>query len=58
MAPYKHWFVDCKQCGRRITLEIYSGKATPVNRRDAKLTCPGCLQEFTYSGDDFKTAEL
>jgi transcription elongation factor Elf1 len=54
----KQRFLDCKSCGRRITLEMYTGNHHVVNRRDEKLTCPRCLEESTYSGDDFKTAEL
>ena len=57
---FKHWYIDCKVCGRRITLEIYSHThADVVQRRSTeKLRCPTCLQESNYSGDDFLTAEL
>jgi hypothetical protein len=58
VANYKHWFIDCKGCGRRITLEIYTGAAIGGNRSAEKLRCPTCNQEATYSGDDFKTVEL
>jgi hypothetical protein len=54
----RHWFIDCKQCGGRITLETYSGEAVFRNRPDEKLTCPSCFKESTYSGDDYRTAKL
>jgi len=58
VAIYKHWYIDCKECGRRITLEIYTGKTIIGKRRGEKLRCPACLQESTYSGDDFRTELL
>jgi hypothetical protein len=54
----RHWYIDCKECARRITLEIYSAEAAFGNRLSEVLTCPTCLKESMYSGDDFKTATL
>jgi predicted Zn-ribbon and HTH transcriptional regulator len=52
----KHLYVDCKECGHKITLQVHTGDAgDPLNEN---LTCPDCLKESAYSLDDFKTAEL
>jgi hypothetical protein len=58
LANYKRRYIDCKACGHRITLQIYTGDAVVENGVVEKLLCPDCLKESTYSGDDFKTAEL
>jgi len=58
LANFKHWYVDCKTCGSRITLEIFTGHSASSNRQDEVLKCPTCLNERPYSGDDFKTASL
>jgi hypothetical protein len=60
LANYRYWFIDCKECGRRITLEIHNhNHAELIQGRSAeKLRCPTCLKECTYSGADFKTGEL
>jgi len=54
----KHWYIECKACGRRITLEIYNRESAIRNRREEKLECPTCRKEHSYSGADFKTAGL
>lgn len=54
----KHWYVHCKQCRDRITLETYTGETVFRSRLDEKLTCPTCLKESTYSAEDFRTAKL
>ena len=52
----KHLYVDCKECGHRITLQVHTGEAgDPLHEN---LTCPDCRRESAYSPDDFKTAEL
>jgi len=54
----KHWYIDCKECGRGITLETYTGNHAAIDRPDETLRCPTCHKESIYSGDDFKTAKL
>jgi DNA polymerase II large subunit len=52
----KQLYVDCKECGSKITLQVYTGEAgDPLGEN---LTCSICLKGSTYSGADFKTAEL
>jgi hypothetical protein len=58
LANLKYWYVDCKACGSRITLEIFTGVTVPSNRSTEILKCPTCLNECPYLGDDFKTAAL
>ena len=58
LANFNHWYVDCKACGSRITLEIFTGQSAPSNRPDEVLKCPTCLNERQYLRDDFKTAAL
>jgi hypothetical protein len=58
LAGYKHWFIECKSCGSRITIEVYTGNPAVVDRQNEKLACPVCLKESAYYGEDFKTAEL
>ena len=58
LASYKHWFIECKSCGSRITLEIYTGNPAVVDRQNEKLACPLCLNESVYYCEDFKTAKL
>src|ERR1051326_762647 len=57
---FKHWYIHCKTCGHRITLEIHNHDHVDLIqcRSAEKLRCPSCFNERTYSGDDFKTAVL
>ena len=54
MATYKNWYFNCKACGRRITLEVYTGASVARPDRNEKLQCPKCHEESIYSCDDFK----
>jgi hypothetical protein len=54
VAHFKCWYVCCKECGRRITLETYTGESVARDYRDETLECPECRTESAYSGDDFK----
>jgi predicted Zn-ribbon and HTH transcriptional regulator len=49
-------YVDCKECGHKITLQVHTGDAGDPFKEN--LTCPDCLRESAYSLDDFKTAQL
>ena len=51
-------YVDCKECGARITLQIHTGEAMPGDITGDILTCPTCLKGSTYSGEDFRTEKL
>lgn len=57
---FKHCYIDCKACGRRITLEVQNhDHADAIQKRRAeKLRCPTCLIVSSYLGDEFKTATL
>jgi hypothetical protein len=58
MATYRFWYLNCKKCRRRITLETYTGAGVArAYRKKERLQCPECRKESTYSGDDFKTSD-
>jgi len=38
----KHWYVDCKGCARKITLQIYIGDGFTATHSDEILKCPAC----------------
>ena len=58
MASYQWFYINCKECGATITLDVHTGKGVAVRLGDERLSCPVCLKESTYSSDDFKTAKL
>ena len=60
LMSFEHTYIDCKACGRRITLAIHSYEHVPVSqhRRAEKLQCQVCFKVCVYFGDDFKTATL
>ena len=45
-------YIDCKQCGDRITLQIYTGPIV-LSRAAENIKCTICGAEHVYSGDDF-----
>ena len=52
---YKFRYIDCKQCGYRSTLQIYTGHA--LSRVSENIMCPQCGKDSTYSGDDFMMSD-
>ncbi len=48
----KSKYIDCKQCGHKMTLEVYAGPVK-VSRTAETIKCPKCGAENVYSGDDF-----
>ena len=49
----KSKYVECSQCGNKITVQVYGGPVT-VSRTAENIKCPKCGKEHVYSGDDFK----
>ena len=56
MAKYKFRYIDCRECGHRITLQTYTGHVVS-SRLGEDIKCPECHKESVYSGDDFRTSE-
>ena len=52
---YKFRYIDCKECGCRSTLQIYTGHALSLVSED--IECPQCGKESAYCGDDFRSSE-